>query len=323
MRWALAIFLLLLSTPAAAELPARTRVLLDYTARDPGCPREEFLKDVIRGRTSYDPFAKTEGARLAVTVRREGRMYKGRAEVRSEAGALLYTRERGPGADCQMIVEGLGFAISVGLDPSGRAGDEVPPAAPPIVPEPPVKQVVAPALPAPEPPALPPLEQKAPFRVRIGGSVALGFGVAPRPAAGLVIDVGLRWPTFSLALEGRAYPPAEGAADTGLVQLLTWQITGAVVPCGHWRVFFGCGVVEMGALAGTGATQISETTMLFRAAGGGRAGMEWQAWEHLALRASGDLLFAPRRAALSIDYKPVWTTSIVSGALEAGFVAYF
>ncbi len=254
-----------------------------------------------------------------MTITREGRMYKGHAEVRSEVGALLYTRERGPGADCQMIVEGLGFAISVALDPSGQAGEEAqqPPA--PAGPEPPVKQVTAPAPPAP---AL--LEEKEPFRIRIGASAVLGLGVAPRPAAGVAIDVGLRWSTFSLALEARAYPPAEGAAETGLVQLHTWQSTGAVVPCGHWRWLFGCGIVEMGVLTGTSAARISETTTFFHIAGGLRAGVEWRAWEHLALRASGDLLFAPRRLTLNLDdYEPIWTAPVMSGAFGVGFVVSF
>jgi len=319
MRWALVTFLLLLSTrAAAAELPAHTRVLLDYTARYPGCPRARFLEDVIRARTSYEPFAPSADARLVVTVAREGRSYKGHAEVRSKAGALLYERDRGPGADCQLIVEGLGFAVSVALDPGGGESPEPQAPSPPRAPELPVKQAPAPVPPAPEP-----FEQKAPFRVRIGASAALGIGVAPRPAAGVAIDVGLRWPTFSVALEGRAYPPAEGAADTGLVQLRTWQITGAVVPCGHWRWLFGCGVVEMGALSGTSAARTSEATTLFRVAGGMRAGMEWQGWEHLALRASGDVLFSPWHSELLINNEPARTTPVVSGAFGAGFVVSF
>lgn len=322
MRWALVTFLLLLSTPAAAAaLPPHTRVHLDYTARDPGCPRAQFLEDVLRGRTSYDPLSDAEETRLMVTITRNGRMYKARAEVRSKAGALLYERELGPSTDCQHIVEGLGFAVSVALDPvGGERPVPQPPSPPPAPPalEPPVKQAPAPPLPAPEPPP-----KEAPFRLRAGAQVALGIGVAPRPAAGVAIDVGLRWPTISLALEGRAYPPAEGAADTGLVQLRTWQITGAVVPCGHWRWLFGCGVVEMGALSGMSAARTAEVTTLFRVAGGLRGGVEWQGWEHVALRASGDVLFNPWRSELLVNNEPAWTTRVVSGSFGAGVVVSF
>lgn len=59
-------------------------------------------------RDDTDPLAKADRTRLAVIVAREGRMYKGHPEVRSEAGTLL--NERGPGAGdrpdlCRLIGE--------------------------------------------------------------------------------------------------------------------------------------------------------------------------------------------------------------------------
>lgn len=78
MRWGMVAVFLSMSIPASAaeppaEVPARTVVHLDYTARDPGCPREQFLQNVIRARTSYQPLVAEAPTRLWVTVKRDGR----------------------------------------------------------------------------------------------------------------------------------------------------------------------------------------------------------------------------------------------------------
>jgi hypothetical protein len=318
MRWGMVAVFLSMSIPASAaeppaEIPARTVVHLDYTARDPGCPREQFLQDVIRARTSYQPLVAAAPTRLVVTVKRDGRGYTARAVIRDASGAVLYARERGPRSDCQAIVEGLGFAISVALDPGGPAVTPPPQPPPPSAPKPPMIDQPAPVLPPPE----------ASARRRVGAALAFGLGVAPRPAAGLAIDVGLRWPSFSLAVEGRVFPSAQGAADTGAVEIRTWQITGAVVPCGHRRWLFGCGIVEMGALSATSDARSPQMGTAFHFATGLRGGVEWQGWDHLALRASGEALVAPWRAALQIEDGARFTTPVVSGAFGAGFVASF
>ena len=319
MRWGVVIcFVLSASTASAseplAELPAHTVVRLDYTARDPACPGGQFLQDVIRARTSYAPFAPAAEVRLVVTVGHDNHGYTARAVIRDKRGASLYKREWGPRADCQSVVEGLGFAVSIELDPGGDPGPPPPQPLPPPPPRPPVETT--------EPAKAPAVVEERAGR-RIGAALAFGLGVAPRPAVGFAIDVGLRWPAFSLALEGRIFPSAEGPADTGLVQLRTWQITGAVVPCGHWRWLFGCGVVEMGALSATSDARTPMTMTLFHVAGGVRGGVEWQGWEHLALRASGDALFAPWRSALLVNNKPAWTTPVLVGLFGAGLVASF
>jgi hypothetical protein len=316
MRWGVAALFVLMSIPASAaeppaELPAHTLVHLDYTTRDPACPDSQFLQDVIAARTSYAPFAPAAVTRLVVTVGREGQGYTARAVLRDKSGAVLYTRERGPLSDCQQVVEGLGFAVSVKLDPGGRPSAPSPQPASPSAPLP-VKEEPAPS-PPPEPRA----------RRRVGAALAFGLGVAPRPVVGFALDVGLRWPAFSIALEGRVFPSAEGPADTSLVQLRTWQITGAVVPCGHWRWIFGCGLVEMGALSATSDARSPRTGTAFHFATGLRGGVEWQGWEHLALRASGDLLVAPWRTALRVEGGAQFTTPIFSGVFGAGVVASF
>jgi hypothetical protein len=288
-------------------------VRLDYL-RAPGaerCPDEQVFRDVIRARMSHDPFAPTAETRLIVTITREGPFYKGRAELRDRSGALLWPRVLPPFADCHSVVEGLGLAVSVKLDPVGApAPTPTPPLAPP--------QTRPDSALSPEP--------QRHDRFRIGATAVLGLGVAPRPAAGVAVDLGFRppfWPTFSLSVEVRAYPPARGPAETGPAQIRTWQITGAAVPCARWSLLFGCAVLELGALSATSNAVHPQTATLFHLNAGPRVGVEWAFTDHLALRVSGDLLFAPVRQALRIEGQPQWTAPVAAGAVGLGLVTFF
>jgi hypothetical protein len=327
--FAACLFLLffLLSTPTwAADFPPRSAVRLTYDRGElKRCPDEQVFRDVLRARMSYDPFSPEAEARLVVTIVREGHAYRGRAELRDRVGAVLWPRALGPFADCQSLVEGLGLAVSIKLDPGGGEGPTAPP--PLQRPLPPEEEEETTA-PAPSPRRTEELKVR-PW-IKLGASMVLGLGVAPRPAAGIAADIGFRlpsWPeTLWVALELRAFPPAEGQADAGILLVRTWQVTGAAIPCGHWRMLFGCGVVEMGTLWGTTdalATGHAQTARLFHFSLGGRAGAEWQALEHLTLRVSADALFAPLRQALQVEGVPQWVAPILAGAFETSVVVSF
>jgi len=311
--------LFLLSTPAwAADAHPRPLVRLTYERGGiKGCPEEQLFRDVLRARMSYDPFSAAAETRLVVTIIRKGQAYGGRAELRDKSGAVLWPRALGPFADCQSLVEGLGLAVSVKLDPAGVEGPKAPP--PLIAPE---KESTASTLRTDEPKVRP--------WINSGASIVLGLGVAPRPAVGIAVDVGLRLPTWPealwVALEVRVFPPAEGPADVGTKRVRTWQVNTAAVPCGHWRMIFGCGVMELGSLWGTSTTirgGQAQTAQLFHFAVGGRAGAEWQAREHLALRLSVDALFAPLRQGLRIEGVPQWVAPVMAGAFGTSFVISF
>lgn len=318
-------FLVLVSKPTlAADLPPHSAVRLTYEGGGlKGCPGEQVFRDVLRAHMSYDPFSPGAEARLVVTIVRAGQTYRGRAELRDKAGAVLWPRALPPLTDCYSVVEGLGFAVSVKLDPVGDRGPKPPPSLPeskPPEPNPPRAD-------EPEPMVATPVVR--PW-INVGAALVLGLGVAPRPAVGVAVDVGLRLPSWPdalwISLEARAFPPAEGWADVGLTRVRTWQATGAVVPCGHGRVLFGCGVAEMGALGGTTGTSDTahaQTAGLFHFALGARAGAEWQALPHLTLRLSGDALLAPMRQQLEVEGESRWVTPLLSAAFEAGVVASF
>ena len=136
----------LLSTPSwAADLPPRSAVRLTYERGElKRCPEEQVFRDVLRARMSYDPFSPEAEARLVVTIVREGPAYRGRAELRDRAGAVLWPRTLGPFADCQSLVEGLGLAVSIKLDPGGGEEPTPPPPSPPLPPSPEEKETTAP-----------------------------------------------------------------------------------------------------------------------------------------------------------------------------------
>lgn len=320
-------FIVLLATPTFAEdLPSRTALRLTYEGGGlKGCPDEQVFRDVMRAHMSYDPFSPSAETRLVVTIVRAGQAYLGRAELRDKAGAVLWPRALPPFTDCYSVVEGLGFAVSVKLDPVGDGGPKPPPSlqeSKPPEPNPPRTD-------EPEPMSVTPAVR--PW-INVGAALVLGLGLgaAPRPAVGVAVDVGLRLPSWPdalwISLEARAFPPAEGQADVGPTRFRTWQATGAVVPCGHWSVLFGCGVAEMGALWGTTGTSDTahpQTARLFHFALGARAGAEWQALPHLALRLSGDALLSPVRQRLEVEGELQWVTPLLSAAFEAGVVASF
>jgi hypothetical protein len=289
-----AVFALVLraSEAWAEEPPApRTMRLLFTAPSGPDCPGEPIFRDKVNTRMTFNPFDPTAEAELAVSVRRQDLLYQGRLDLRDGAGALLWPRELPPVTDCGLLMERLAFTLSVKLDPLGA------PTAPPLS--------VA----------------RRSYRLRVGAGAALGWGVAPGPAFGATLDLGVRWPWVSISLEGRAYPAASGTTDGTLVALS--RFTGAAVPCGHWRWLFGCGLVELGALRVTAETDRPTATTSLHTAAGARFGVEWSPHTSLAVRLSGDLTVAIQRSVVHLEGQARWQTPLVGGALGAGLLTHF
>jgi hypothetical protein len=309
-------------------------VRLDYT-RAPGaeaCPDERAARGAIAAKLGYDPAASPSSADhtlLTVRLARGAGGFVATAERRDLAGRVLWTRPPLVDADCRHLIDVLGMAIAIELDP-GAAG-LAPPAPPPPEPPPP------PPLPPPPPPAPPPLAAPRPA-FRIGARAGVSLGVLPGPAPSVIAEVGVGWPFFSLGLEGRADLPITTTVDDG-VQLRTSALLASLVPCGHWRWLFGCGVVAVGVLraegiAGPHLTQPHADSGTYGAVGL-RAGVEWPlpgaSW--LALRASADALVTiqPRRVLVTTQNEitkvttqaAIWTSPPFSGLFTAGFALRF
>jgi hypothetical protein len=312
--WALA------AAPAGAAEP-RAVSRLDYSSAET-CPGEPELRSIVAARMGTDPF--TAGpAPAAPTVRviveRRPGGFAGTVELRDPAGRLVWSRPPLMDADCRRLVEVLGsISIPAAIDgpalPAVPIAPTMPPAAPPF----------------PAPPPTPPPAAGPAFRVGARGGLAVGL--TPTPTAHIAVDVGVGWPSFSLALEGGAALPMQGDADAG-VRLRTSIVSGSLVPCGHYKWFVGCGLISVGALRAeaVNATTPATSTGIFVAAGA-RAGLEWPIVPAFALRLSADALvnLHPLGAQALKGPTPVqaipveaWRSGPFAGVLGAGFVARF
>ena len=307
---------LVTAAPVLAQVPPslpRT-ARLEYT-RGTGaesCPDEQGLRDAVAAQTPRELFSPDAPARLIVAITRSGRRYQGQLELRDSVGAVLWTRAFPPTASCEGLVEDVGIAIRVELVPRLPRAPE----APAVVPPPP---------PPPSSPALlppPPTEKPSPLWVRFGVGLGASFAVAPAPAFNLAADVGVRWSFFSASLEGRWAAPAGIDLDGG--HLSTSLLGGALVPCGHYRWLFGCGVLALGRLSGeAAAVDHPQVGAAFHAAAGARLGVEFPLLAHFALRVSGEALGTIQPVTFRFEGQPRWATRSVSGGLAAGPLFFF
>lgn len=316
----------LLLGPAHAE-PTPLPVRLDIT-RGPGterCPRDSIFADSAASETSVNPFGPEGRGRVAVTLRRVGRLYQATAELFDDKGASVWTLPLPPIRDCFTLLDGLGFAVALKLEPP-HAPDPVVPVppvapAPPVVPPPSAPHREAPAPPVVAAPVSPPTTRApSPTRrpaVPVGVAAVLGFGGEPGPAGGVAIDVGVRWPLVSLAAEGR------GDFSSGASRVSAWRGGGALVPCGHWGVVFGCAVASLGQLHAQGTAQHPLPATLFEAAAGGRLGVELPFGKILAVRLSAEALGRLQRASLVINQATQWALPPSSETLAVGLMKSF
>ena len=240
-----------------AALPARaqTSTTLPHTSRFTylaplACPSEQVLRNLVAGQTSTNVLVPQAPARLTVTVSRRAQQYEATAELRDEAGAVLWTRPFAPTSSCSGLVEDVAVYVSAKLEP--RAKDQPPP-----VPE--VSDIS-------QPPG--PLERDTmptdPLILLIGLGSTLGFGVAPRVAVGLTVDGGIHYTVdagpfdgFSLSVGVRWDPPASRPVPVSVPQYPAnfpdAQVTSSrLVGVGAGGALGG----TLGLLAGIGALAI-------------------------------------------------------------------
>jgi hypothetical protein len=335
-----------MASPAlAAGLPRLLRLDVSRSAGVDACPADEVLHDVIAGRMSWDPVDAGAAAQIKVTLSKVGRLYSGWASIVDGHGVTRWTRPAITLSDCDSVVEGLGFSTAIRLDPAG------PPARPrvaPAVPAPVKPSVVAPApLPLPAPVATPaviaahapavvpvarpkvPAVAAAPVpietwpRWRVGASGGIAIGISPAPVVGLVaLDVGLRWPSLSVAIEGRAAPVGSTVLPTG--ETLTTGLYGAALTgCAHWRILAGCGVLDVGALRAVSTAAHPGSGVIASVRVGVRGGVEVPIGSTFAMRLTGDALLPLARGQATLDGRIVWTAPLLAGSAQAGVTASF
>ena len=240
--------------------------------------------------------------------------------------------------DCVRLVDEilvLAMVINLSEPPTASPAEPSPPVnAPAPAPSPPPAEKPAPpgekpAAVGPDPDPDPgPDPEAARVRLALGSGVQLGDGLTPSPMFSL--NVGVRWPVVSIALEARSDLPLTGTS-TGGVPVQTHVVAGAVVGCLHASslYLYGCGIFAAGLQRGGDPRSASGLMSTVYAGAGGRGGVEIPLTPRVAVQLTGDLLAAIHpiaiRGQMNADdpLREVWRSTPVAGAIQGGLVAFF
>lgn len=271
------------------------------------CPDEPGFRALIAARLGYDPFRDEAERTVTVTFSREGATYRAKLELKE--GNAVGTRVL-TAADCTELASSTALAVAIAIDPLGGSAAEPSASASASVsasaitsasaqPAVTVAPTVAPSASAPPPPDTYPI-------VSLGGFAA--FGAGPELTGGLSAAIGLRTPSFSIAVEGRADAEASKAGPEG-GRVSSSILSGAVVPCLHHELLMGCALVAYGSLRGTGsAVSEARTDQTPWGALGLRLGVEATLLGPFALRAHADALATLTRTTLRVQGVDAWRT---------------
>jgi hypothetical protein len=138
----------------------------------------------------------------------------------------------------------------------------------------------------PDPPEPP---EKAPFAVRFGVAVWPEMVASGLGSFGLSAEAGVRYRFFSAGIEVHG-DPALGSATVPYLGAVSFaRLSGALLLCGHWRWFAGCGVADVGSFFFPDHVAALPASHVYGAAGV-RAGLEFPVVSsRLFLRAAVDL----------------------------------
>jgi hypothetical protein len=185
------------------------------------------LRRAVIERLGRDPFSDDADRTVVVSLHRDGADLAAWIELRDRAGRTLGAQEiRSRAATCSELAAAIEFTLSMVLD--ARVSE--PPPRPPQV--------------AAEPMAPPGAE------IGIGLGALVAFGAAPTTVAGASIGLEARWPSYSLALEGRLDAPSQLSLGEGYLKSSLWMAT--LVPCLRPGWLGVCGVLAAGVQGGEG-----------------------------------------------------------------------
>lgn len=307
---------MLWGAPTEAQPPVQARrARLRYT-REPGaenCPGEDALLRAVNARLGYDAFREPFEISIEVSIATSEAGLRGRVEVSDMASQPQGRRQiSSPTTDCVELAASLELAISIAIDPLFLTRSAEPPAptpapasapAPATVPEP----ATAP-LPAPAPLTLsPPV-----FQVKLG--VLGSLGAAPTLTGGAFVGARLKWPRFSVEVEGRADLVASFSMQNGT--LGTSLLVGSFLPCGHLGSVGLCALVTGGALrSSSSGNLIPEQKTAPHLAAGARVFFEHPVVQHLSVAIHAELSAPLIRANLWIDGRQAWSSPPIAVAL--------
>jgi hypothetical protein len=305
---------------------------LVYT-RGPGterlCSDEQTFRDAVAvsfdGFDAFEPAQPNEATipmplkRLEVSITRRKAEVIATMEWFGAGRSFLYRRDfTQPITECDRLFRSMVSSASIALTLAMTPLPDMPP-----TPAPAIALRAPPRVQAPPAPAAPADAPRPLFQ--IGAAPLLAFKITPGLAAGVAVDAAVRWPSVSLGLESRLLiSPSKGAAGVEGIEIDTALAAMAAVPCFHVGWFFGCGLLELGAIRFSGGDGVEpETRDPLFAAGGLRAGIEWPFAQRFAVRGFADGACVFSRTTLVYNEKEAWTTPLLFGGVGVGLTAAF
>ena len=311
-----------------AEATPSARLVYSRAQSASTCPDEAALRKAVAVRIGYDPFF--GWAKKTVVVRMvpaDGPGYVASVDLVDDKGFEHGARQIRTEGPCAELRDPVALAIAIALDPSilVRAAvqpalekEEAPPTAAtlPPVPAPRVDRQVAPAPPAPGPvPPAPASPESAPRWVpEVDAALVGSVGVAPAPAAGLSLGLGLQRGVWSMVLEGRVDLPASEPAPEG-VRVGSSLVVGTVAPCWITGLARVCALAQAGEITASSSAGSSHTNPWLAFGGRFAVTVPFDALRSIRLRS--DVLWDvnPPQVSLSGFLPPIWSAPSVTGSL--------
>ncbi|MEP7123214.1 MAG: hypothetical protein ABJE95_19960 [Byssovorax sp.] len=327
---AAATLLIALPARAAQEHSAVTLTYLPSRAVVAVCPEADYLQNEVFVRLGYELFQPSAPKHLTVKLDRTSGGFRAVGEMVDDDGKVVFARTY-PAMDCTFAV----FSVAVGISIHFMQPPEpsAPPPPPPPPPEPPSPAETLPSSPPElEPAELPPVPVAPPplppgRRFQAGFASVFSIGTAPTVVGGVGGFLGVRCPTVSLALEGRAlFAPSatiEQVKTRDGYHFTYTALSGSVCHQPGW--FFACARVEAGNLSfGNAQVRLNPSQMIILGLGA-RFGGDIRLTSSLALRAYIELLGQPLpgRFGKMPGSSILWIQTGVSGSIGLGPVFTF
>ena len=291
---------------------------LRYGTTSDRCPDEDSFRQQVAARLGYQPFTPNGKHDVSVSLLADGTRVRGHASV-TRLGEEPGVRDLESGLDkCEPLTAALATAVAIAIDPVRAMQGPSPPLSP-LVPAPPPRNS-PPATDAP----LPRTERPSPVGLLGSSAFVASFGLAPSYVAGAELGVGLRLRSFSLTAAGR-FETTLGAVfiDSG-DRVEATVFSAALLPCGHYRSWIGCGIARFGAFQGRAPDVVNPSLgTSWWGAFGLKGGYIFSVSRSFGLRALLSLEVPLVRTSLVINKTPVWTAPPALVGLELGVTFSF
>ena len=319
---------------APGDEPPRKAPRLEYKRGPAEClPELEFRREVAIAGDGVDRFDATGPDVMRVRFERTAKGYRGTIDFTAADGQKRKSKVQ-EHANCEILGRWVGTAAAFYFPPppapvdDAKQPDPVPsksPAVwvPPVLPP----QHFEPSSPQPPPSSsLWDAVRSMDLTIGLSAYVLMTAGLTANVGPGFGIGADVRGEVFSIGVELRGVLPGityatrpNDSSVRGAFDLS--QLTGLVVPCGRYKYFVGCAVVQGGTFV---ANSPEGQALLPAFAIGPRVGLEIPFAERFAVFGFGEALFAPRPVGTDDPTRNLhWTQSIVSGFFAAGLSVYF